>query len=213
MNDDVISERQHCSMATFARKGGMIHQYSLEITPLIRERLPARSLADFGVKNQNDSSNIVLNVLLSSAVSKELNGRPFSNKVEEGGFLVGCVYSQIGYNGNYIIHITGVHNAQRAEASDLHFCFSGESFSALRDLLRSRPQDRLLGWYHTHLFDATEEMGLSSIDVRLHLSTFTLPWHIAALINLGNEGRTLRFYGRHEEHVVLYPHCVLPETY
>ena len=39
-------------------------------------------------------------------------------------------------------------------------------------------------------------MGLSSIDVDLHMATFQRPWQVAALINLRRRSRLLRFYGR-----------------
>jgi hypothetical protein len=44
-------------------------------------------------------------------------------------------------------------------------------------------------------FPATPEFGLSTVDVRLHSSTFRRPWQIAALLNVTPELRVLRVYG------------------
>ena len=98
------------------------------------------------------------------------------------------------------------------ETLDLHLTFTGDSFSAVKRSLREGPSgDRLLGWFHTHLFPATDEMGLSSVDLRLHFSTFTIPWQVAGLINLDGAGRTLRFYVRRGDGMALCPDWTVDE--
>jgi hypothetical protein len=47
-------------------------------------------------------------------------------------------------------------------------------------------------------------MGLSSIDVNLHLATFQRSWQVAALINIRPDQRMLRFYGRGENNLQEY---------
>jgi hypothetical protein len=63
----------------------------------------------------------------------------------------------------------------------------------------------MLGWYHTHLFAATDDIGLSTIDFRLHFTTFRLPWQIAGLVNLDGQQRVLRFYVRQHDTMALCP--------
>ena len=53
--------------------------------------------------------------------------------------------------------------------------------------------------------------GLSSIDLQLHFSTFTIPWQLAGLINLGGADRTLRFYVRQGEEMAECPYWVIHE--
>ncbi len=49
-------------------------------------------------------------------------------------------------------------------------------------------------------------MGLSSIDVRLHFTTFRIPWQLAGLVNLEAERRVLRFYVRDHDNMALCHH-------
>ncbi|EIV94374.1 JAB N-terminal domain-containing protein [Frankia sp. QA3] len=120
---------------------------------------------------------------------------PFSTDVEEGGFLAGRVYRWAGHPQRYLVHVTEAVAAQRTGASLLQFTFTGDSFLRINSALAQRPDgERLAGWYHTHLFAASAELGLSSIDVDLHQDTFRRPWQIAALINIHRGRRVLRCY-------------------
>ena len=120
---------------------------------------------------------------------------PFSAEVEEGGFLAGRVFRQAGSKANFIIEVTAALQAERTGASMLHFTFTGESFLRVNEHIHARQRgEQLLGWYHTHLFAATDILGLSSVDIDLHKSVFRRPWQVAALINITDDSRMLRFY-------------------
>ena len=89
---------------------------------------------------------------------------------------------------------------------------TGESFVEVKRKLREKSDKRrLLGWYHTHLFPATDDFGLSSIDYTLHFGTFTIPWQLAGLINIDGADRTLRFYRREAIEMLLCPYWVINE--
>jgi hypothetical protein len=120
----------------------------------------------------------------------------FSREVEEGGFLTGRVYrAQDRPDSPYLVEVTGAVPAERTGASLLGFTFTGESFLRMGSRLASDGgDDQLVGWYHTHLFPATNALGLSSIDVELHTSTFRAPWQVAGLLNLDGDDRVLRWY-------------------
>lgn len=120
---------------------------------------------------------------------------PFSEEIEEGGFLVGRVYQDSDRPGGYLVHVTAAIAAERTGASMIGFTFTGESFLRVSEQLAARGDgETLLGWYHTHLFPATRGSGLSSVDEELHRSTFRRPWQVAALVNISDGGRVLRFY-------------------
>lgn len=122
-------------------------------------------------------------------------GTPFSDQVEEGGFLTGQVFRDPARDGGFLVEISEAIRAERTGASMLNFTFTGESFLRISELISARQHgEQLLGWYHTHLFPATDAIGLSSVDVELHQSTFRRPWQVAALVNLTDDGRVLRFY-------------------
>ncbi|MPY58427.1 JAB N-terminal domain-containing protein [Streptomyces spongiae] len=162
---------------------------------------PHADLASLGVdepkpqEEQDETSRI--GVVVAPSVVRELVGElPFSSEVEEGGFLAGHVYRDQHRPEGHLVRVNAALPAERTGASMFHFTFTGESFLRISALLASRGRDeQLLGWYHTHLFQATSAIGLSSIDVDLHTSTFHQAWQVAALVNISADGgRMLRFY-------------------
>lgn len=180
------------------------------IRRVAEEPPPEISLDEFGVPPESFSAPAPVKVILPSAVKEELITRSFSNDVEEGGFLLGRVFREAG-GENYLVEISGAENAEYTGASLLHFTFTGDSFSAVKQTLRHRHGEKLLGWYHTHLFAATDEVGLSSIDFRLHFETFSLPWQLAGLINIDGSVRVLRFYVRQGADMILCPVWVVDQ--
>jgi transcriptional regulator with XRE-family HTH domain/proteasome lid subunit RPN8/RPN11 len=144
--------------------------------------------------------NIVMSAQIHDLLVHKL---PLSDRIEDGGFLLGRVTK--GDDDIHLVEVTHVMPAQRSGAGPVHFTFTGESFLAAARLIGERGQaEDLVGWYHTHLFSVDPSMGLSSIDVELHLATFQQPWQVAALINLRQEGRMLRFYGRGDDSLLEY---------
>jgi hypothetical protein len=146
-------------------------------------------------------------VFAAQVYQRLLRDMDFSPDVEEGGFLLGRVFRDRDRPGNHLIHIAEALPAERTGASLLQFTFTGESFLRVNEEVarrgaggRDQPgQDhaavRLVGWYHTHLFAATDNLGLSTIDVELHTRTFRQSWHVAGLVNITSGSRQLRVYG------------------
>jgi len=174
---------------------------------------PVRTLRDFGLDAMSGTEGPPVQVVVAGELREDLmRRRPFSPDVEEGGFLVGRVFRDGDRPDGYLVEVTGAPGAEHTGASLLHFTFTGESFVEVRrSLQRDRPGDRLVGWYHTHLFAATEDFGLSSIDLVLHFGTFTIPWQVAGLVNVDGDTRTLRFYVRQGNTMVQCVHWVLDE--
>lgn len=183
-------------------------QAGFQIRRLPEPPPPPARLADFGVVADEQQSTATVKVVLPQKLKDDLCGsRILSPDYEEGGFLVGRIHQDANSEGCYIAELLGAPNAEHTGASLLQFTFTGDSFAAVkRELREQRPGERILGWFHTHLFPATDEMGLSSIDFALHFSTFTIPWQLAGLINIDSQGRTLRFYVRRGSDMVLCPH-------
>ncbi|MBO3459559.1 hypothetical protein G7B40_033310 [Aetokthonos hydrillicola Thurmond2011] len=170
-------------------------------------------LVKLSTESQTQTSKAPVKVVLKRSLYQDIcHERPLSRKVEEGGFLIGKVYRDGEDENIYLLEITNALTAQHTGASFLHLTFTGDSFVEVkRTLNQNHPGDRLLGWYHTHLFPATPSFGLSSIDVELHFSTFTIPWQLAGLINVDGNKRTLRFYVRQGNKMVLCPYWVIDE--
>ncbi|SDG78894.1 hypothetical protein SAMN05421505_10827 [Sinosporangium album] len=143
-----------------------------------------------------------INVIMSEEVCDLLaEGLPLSTSIEEGGFLLGRLSPAAGAPDRLMVEVTHVTPAERSGASATHFTFTGDSFTAVNRLIVERGQgEDLVGWYHTHLFSAAVAMstgtGLSGTDVDLHFATFRRPGQVAGLINLHEDTRLVRFYGR-----------------
>lgn len=170
---------------------------------LVEEELQRASLASLGNTVIWSEGTARVKVIASPVVLDALlRVESFSDRWEDGGFLIGSVYrdSEAGDDA-YLVNITAAPRAQATTSSLVHLTYTGDSFSEIKRLLRDEFRgQQLLGWYHSHLFAAQEEMGLSGPDVHLHFSTFRQPWQIAGLINLPVDGEaTLRFYAAQDK--------------
>ncbi|GAA0970604.1 hypothetical protein GCM10009555_019780 [Acrocarpospora macrocephala] len=173
---------------------------------------PLSTLAELGADATPSPGKPIAVVLGKSMYAAFTETHPFSTEVEEGGFLAGRVYRDAAAPGRHLIELTAMIPAQRTGASMLSFTFTGESFLSVGELLAVRRQgEELVGWYHTHLFAAGRGLGLSSVDVRLHRSTFQRPWQVAALVNISRGARVLRFYCRDDARgMMLAPYWTVP---
>ncbi|WUI02586.1 hypothetical protein OHR68_12520 [Spirillospora sp. NBC_00431] len=177
---------------------------------------PLRTLADLGADMpeggpDGEAAKPVSVVLGKSLYEAFTSGISFSAEVEEGGFLAGRVYRNADAPDCHLIELTAIIPAERTGASLLEFTFTGESFLRVGATLAARHHgEELVGWYHTHLFAAGRGFGLSSVDIRLHRSTFQRPWQVAALVNISGGRRLLRFYRSSEKGMARAPYWTVP---
>jgi hypothetical protein len=171
-----------------------------------RHTFAARSLADFGdtytVKSEHHGKHRL--IWRPEAFQALQSTQPVSDTVEVGGYLVGQVYQQADAPETLLVEVQHVLAAVGTQASAALLLFTGDSWSMLRRRLASDLQGfRLLGWWHTHLFPATDSFGLSGLDETLHRQFFTSAWHFAALLNVSQEqGRVLRCYQTDDQNVL-----------
>ncbi|MDO6433086.1 hypothetical protein Q4E93_20930 [Flavitalea sp. BT771] len=131
---------------------------------------------------------------------------PLSQSEENGGYLVGNAYRQAEGPENeeekgfrWIIEITAIVPAEHAFGNSLLLLFTSETWSKLNQAIsRDFPTQKLLGWYHTHLFAASDSFGLSELDQSLHRQFFTKPWQAALLLNIDKTGRELRCFQKND---------------
>ncbi|MFE4972067.1 JAB N-terminal domain-containing protein [Kitasatospora sp. NPDC056651] len=167
--------------------------------------LPPFDPGDWGIDPVRTTAEVT--ALLAPEAARQLGrGLRFSRDLEEGGFLSGQPFRHPDDPERWIVVVHHVLPARFSGASRTHFTFTGDSFREMsRELTERFPGERLVGWYHTHLFPATDDFGLSTTDVDLHLDTFRRPWQVAALINLTEDARVLRCYARRDEELLLCP--------
>lgn len=167
------------------------------LEPVPEPEPPEAGLTDFGISSADDrpehSGEGV--IFTPDAYEGFLRTIEFSTDVEEGGFLLGQVFRDRDRPGRFLIRIAEALPAERTGASLLQFTFTGESFLRVNDAIARRAGLWLVGWYHTHLFAASDNLGLSTIDVELHARTFLQRWHVAGLVNIDGGARQLRVYG------------------
>jgi hypothetical protein len=163
-----------------------------------RHTYDTRSLADMGRLRQHKPhlggrNRLILQPAARQALAQTLQ---VSTAIEVGGYLVGQVYRQAEAPDTLLVDVRQVLAAESTRASAALLLFTGESWSALRRRLAGDLAGlRLLGWWHTHLFPASDDFGLSGLDETLHRQFFTSPWHFAALLNVSPEqGRVLRCF-------------------
>ncbi len=184
--------------------------FNLEAIP--DPEFPERAISEFAATAAAAGHVPGLQVVLSAPLARSFtSARSFSAEVEEGGFIAGHVFRDSEHAGGHIVQITAVIPAQRTGASMFHFTFTGDSFMRISEQIAVRGfGEQLLGWYHTHLFQASDGLGLSSVDVDLHRWTFRRPWQVAALVNITETNRRLRFYWMDGEIMADAPYLTVP---
>jgi hypothetical protein len=167
----------------------------------------AASYARTGTKGKGDEGNglILMNEEAYRALQSEIE---LSTKVENGGYLLGVPFRQPSSpegedaaDFRWLLEVTDVAPAEAAWGKRGSLLFTGETWSRMTRLRdREHPDKKLVGWFHTHLFAASEDFGLSGLDQDLHRRFLTKAWQIAVLINIDREGqRVVRCFQRGAE--------------
>ncbi|MEO0478719.1 MAG: hypothetical protein AAF196_04500 [Planctomycetota bacterium] len=171
---------------------------NLSLRPLEPQPLPTLDFAPVPVLRWlgGEESKQVVAVLTERLLEKLSVEIPFSRDYEEGGFFAGSAFRRADDPDRCVVVISDLIAAEHTGASRIHLTLTGDTFAQAKTVLRDRLAGRsLVGWYHTHLFPATDDFGLSTVDVQLHRGTFRQPWQVAGLVNLEDSGpSTVRFY-------------------
>lgn len=158
----------------------------------------AVDIAELGIdRDRLGSVNVLATCEVHDLMAKWL---PLSERLEEGGFLLGRIHSVADDPERRFTEITHVTPATNAGASAVDFTFTADSFRDVNQILDERDKgEELVGWYHTHLWSTSSDIGigtgLSDVDVETHLATFRRSGQVAGLIELSDGPRALRFYG------------------
>lgn len=130
----------------------------------------------------------------------------FSDKREEGGYVLGKCYRMPGSpeaeddpEFRWWIKVTHLMRAERTVSNTTRLLFTGDTWSRVSRRRRNKDlaDSSLVGWFHTHLFPASDDFGLSGLDQNLHSWYLPKPWQVALLVNLEKAGeRTVRCYQR-----------------
>ena len=111
--------------------------------------------------------------VLVSVTKHALEGLP--NEVI--GFLLGNPYT---WNGATFVHITASIRGQSV-ASETSVAFAQDSLADVAESIkRHHPDKEIVGWYHSH---PGYGCFLSPTDITSHRSCFTMPYHVALVVD------------------------------
>lgn len=159
--------------------------------------LPARSLADYGIKETMGSEpapESVQIVITRSALNAVQTIARNGAKVEEGGVLVGDVF-KVPSSSAHLVEISGHIFAEEARGSQFELRYTFESWQKRTAELKEKfPGRRVVGWYHTHLvkaafFDEQKQQAFvtehffSASDHFMHRQFFPEKWYVAMVLN------------------------------
>jgi len=143
-------------------------------------------------------------IYIPSEIYEDLHQKlTLSEQNEEGGYLLGDVYRMPGApekeddpDFKWIVEVTDLLMAEDTIGSPATLLFTGDTWSKMsRQIDRNYADRRLVGWFHTHVFPATDSFGLSGLDQDMHAWYLPRPWQIAVLLNLEDNGeRTVRCF-------------------
>jgi len=144
-------------------------------------------------------------ILVRQNVYDQLMEMELSDKVENGGYLLGLPFRTPRSPKNeddpkfkWTVEITDLLAAQGAHGTPGLLLFNGDVWSQMRRTAsRDLPDKKLVSWFHTHLFAASDDFGLSGLDQELHRQFFSRPWQVAVLVNIDSQGgREVRCFQR-----------------
>ncbi len=114
-------------------------------------------------------------ILINRSVLNEIHAHGRSAEdIEVCGVLIGNVYTDAG---RAFVHIEGCIRGNHATSKTAQVTFTAETWTHIQSVLdNDHPDQRILGWYHTH---PAYGVFLSDMDVFIHKNFFSLPWHTA----------------------------------
>ncbi len=185
----------------------------IQFRPVPEPPLPERDAEDFGktVIHGNDC-DAPGRIFMPSNIYDDLHVKmELSQSVEQGGYVLGQVYRQPGSPAKeddpefkWVLEITHLLMGENMVGSPAMLLFTGDTWSKnSRRRERDFADQKLAGWFHTHLFPASDYFGLSGLDQQMHAWYLSKPWQIAVLLNLESDGRrTVRCFQRSLEGVL-----------
>jgi len=155
-----------------------------------------------------------LDVLIPRVVADEILGRvEQSNEDELGGFLIGNLCRDPSSGRAFVLVNAQVEAREGTEATCTSFKFTDRTFLAASHCLQSRRRkgERIVGWYHSHVFCRkcekrnTCDVGTvfwSQSDQTVHESAFPHPYQFGLVVgygggakNTGNGPYAFKLYG------------------
>ena len=207
---DIMPEAAYQVEGVFRLPPRVKDEPRIQFKPVAEPTLPERDPADFGAslshgKGEPQSGHVYIPARLYQELRSNLT---LSQKNEEGGYVLGNVFRMPGSpekeddpNFRWLVEVTDLLMAEDTVGTAITLLFTGDTWSKVsRRRDREFAERKLAGWFHTHVFPASDSFGLSGLDQEMHAWYLPKPWQVAILLNLENDGeRTVRCYQRGQE--------------
>jgi hypothetical protein len=210
VSSDLLPESAYQAEGVFRLPPRVRNEPRIQFRPVPQPPPPERDPAHYGPvevrgKGAAQTGRVVIPGRLYAQLCRELVLSPDN---EEGGYVLGNVFRQPGSPEKeddpafrWLVEVTDLLMAEDTVGSPVRLLFTGDTWSKVS---RRRDRDfagrKLVGWFHTHLFPASDSFGLSGLDQNMHAWYLPRPWQVALLLNLeGNGERTVRCYQRSTE--------------
>lgn len=122
--------------------------------------------------------NDALPIFISDDVLEEIIDYSEQDQTREiGGFLIGDLHK----DKRQYVEIRHFLPAAYTESQAASLTFTHDSWSAAREEIEKRfPDDRIVGWHHTH---PRFGIFLSGYDLFIHRHYFSQPWEVALVVD------------------------------
>ncbi len=174
--------------------------------------LPKRLRKTLLVKGERGKQKRGRVIVHQKVYDSMVSGLELSNSIEMGGYLLGHVYrspdspdDETAEDFKWIIEVTDVIKAKGTYGNPARLLFTHDSWSNIKKQIDTDFKGKkLVSWFHTHVFEATDDFGLSGLDQNLHRQFFSKSWQVALLLNINKAGaRELRCFQRDDHNIKL----------
>jgi hypothetical protein len=207
VSSDLLPESAYLAEGVFRLPPRVRNEPRIQFRPVPQPPPPERDPAHYGRpevrgRGARQAGRVYIPARLYAQLGREL---VLSHEKEEGGYVLGNVFRQPGSPEKeddpafrWLVEVTDLLMAEDTVGSAVRLLFTGDTWSKVsRRRDREFAERKLVGWFHTHLFPAGDNFGLSGLDQNMHAWYLPRPWQVALLLNLEANGeRTVRCYQR-----------------
>ncbi len=162
-----------------------MEDYDIKVGPTkhltLQQRRPNWQKQRYGIVGTPSSEHVC--IVMAKDTLAQVHRHAASSLNEIGGVLIGQVCT---WEGRTHVEVNAAIPGNMTRAGPAHVTFTANTWAGLlRRQEREFPDQRIVGWYHSH-----PRMGifLSGLDLSIQRDFFKSPWHIALVVD-GQECR------------------------
>lgn len=190
-----------------------------QFTVVAAHDVPLVSPAELAALDNAHQDDVQIYIRQGALTALQAIARREGVDYEQGGMLVGQVFSEPGATSRYHIAINDYLVAEGATANAVELRYTFDAWQHQTARLRERfPGQQIVGWYHTHLIqipvhdasadaaddnaedaadgaNAATELFFSLDDRFMHRQFFADPWYVALVLGSQGGAAFFRWFG------------------